>query len=113
VLTIEYDHPGGLMTVFFGARGRWPFRDNCWFFDGLSLERVGETIPGTPQPTTEINALKAELAQLRLRIDALTGALNARRENALAVLDVMRFSARKMADELDVAHEEAQRLGEL
>lgn len=112
VLTVEHDHPGGLMTVSFGARGRWPFRNNGWFFDGLSLERVDVPVP-TPMPSPELDELKAELAQLRLRIDALTGALNARRENALAVLDVLRYSARKMADDLDAAHDEAQKLGGL
>lgn len=110
VLTVEYIHPGGPMTVSFGARGRWPFRNDGWFFDGLSLERVGISVP---PPVPSPSPVKAELAQLRLRIDALTGALNARRENALAVLDVLRYSARKMADELDAAYEEAQRLGEL
>ena len=31
----------------------------------------------------------------------------------LAMLDVLRYSARKMADELDAAHEEAQKIGDL
>lgn len=49
VLIAEYQHPGGDLTVRFGARGRWPFKNNCWFFDGLALVRMNEPAPD-PEP---------------------------------------------------------------
>jgi hypothetical protein len=107
-LSIEHNHPGGEFKHGLEFRARWGIETVGIFIRRWKVIRID-----VPQPTPEIDALKAELAQLRLRIDALTGALNAQRENALAVLDVLRYSARKIADELDAAYDEAQKLGEL
>lgn len=54
VLSVEIDHAGGDLTVGFGARGRWPFRNNGWFFDGLKLEMVSsppQVVSGSPSPS--------------------------------------------------------------
>jgi hypothetical protein len=53
VLSVEIDHEGGELTVGFGARGRWPFRNNGWFFDGLTLEMVSAPTVASPSPSAE------------------------------------------------------------
>lgn len=55
VLSVEIEHQGGELTVSFGARGRWPFRNNGWFFDGLTLELVSAPpviISSSPSPSS-------------------------------------------------------------
>jgi len=53
-LTVDHDHPGGDLMVRFAARGRWPFKNNGWFFDGLSLERIDVPEPEpAPEPAPE------------------------------------------------------------
>ena len=85
VMRVDHDHPGGDLTVRFGARGRWPFKNNGWFFDSLTLERIDEPAPEptpepaptpTPQPGT-VDAVDASLDQLAVDLDstdmAITG----------------------------------------
>lgn len=110
-LAREIDHLGGLFKHGLEFRARWGIETVGILIRRWKVVRLDTPLP-EPTSSPELDTLKSELAQLRLRIDALTGALNARRENALAVLDVLRYSARKMADELDAAHEEASRIGQ-
>ncbi len=83
VLIADYQHPGGDLTVRFGARGRWPVKNNCWFFDGLSLVRMNEPAPEPvppspplPQPGT-VDAVVNSLEQIALDFNSMTNAINA------------------------------------
>lgn len=89
VLRVEHNHTGGILTVRFGARGRWPFRNNGWMFDGLSLELISETTPvpvPTPTPVpvpvpspvqpADIAAIHGALTQARLDFHRSQAALD-------------------------------------
>lgn len=82
-LVREYDHGGGDLTVRFGARGRWPFRNNGWFFDGLSLEEIGApvVVPPLPDDTAiiiqpgQLSAMRAAALEMLNRADVMHSSL--------------------------------------
>lgn len=95
-LAREVDHPGGDLVVRFGARGRWPFRNNGWFFDGLSLERIDaapDPQPGTiPVPVGELAARRAAAVALLDRADVMHSSIEMMRaelRDAIAMYDKM------------------------
>lgn len=47
---VEFDWPGGIVTVGFAVHGRWGFKNNGWFIDGITLEPVTVVPPITPPP---------------------------------------------------------------
>jgi len=110
VMRVEDVHPGGDMTVRFGARGRWPFKNNCWFFDGLSLERMDEPIPAPeplpepvpspqPQPGT-VDAVSNSLDQLALDFGSMTMALDALTQQVRVDLANARQMVAKLKSEI-------------
>lgn len=101
VLLVECNHPGGALTVRFGARGRWPFKNNGWFFDGLLLVQISEPDPVPPllpQPGA-VDAIVASIEQLAVDYNSLAQAISG--INALGqqiLVDIA--NAREMAAKL-------------
>ena len=101
-LSVAVDHPGGDLTVEWGCRGRWPFRSNGWFIDGLSLERVGEPAP-TPAPQPPLDQFAAirgsllkiqdDLRRNRQTTDAMYQDQLANIDDALGMIDHILASA--------------------
>lgn len=53
VLRVAANHIGGPLRVHFAMRGRWGFKQNGWFVDGVTLTRVDAPPPPDEPPPDE------------------------------------------------------------
>jgi len=75
VVRHRFVHAGGSVRVHFAVRGRWGFKNNGWFVDGVKLVSVGDVEPPPPPVEIDITAqtvnITLALIGIRLYLDSI------------------------------------------